>query len=133
MEPKKIIISILLLTLVMGTANGQAATGKREVRSTPPQSTTQPQSSAQPQPAPTAGAKCALGAKKAVLATALVTGIGCAIDLFVTGGAMCTTYLSTALANAPTAAAAGCTLGALGSGDGASAGIASAPHIQLEP
>lgn len=81
-----------------------------------------------------AGEKCLQGGKNALLAAAILTGIGCAFDLFMSGGALCvTTYIPTAVANAPTAAAAGCAVGSIDSPSaGASAGVSAANvHIQF--
>lgn len=108
---------VTLLFLTSGLALGQQPTN------------TQPSKPA----SSSAGDKCVKGAGNALKATAIATGIGCVIDLFVSGGALCTLYLTTALANAPTAAAAGCVVGAIATpAAGTAVGSVTAPHVVLD-
>lgn len=68
----------------------------------------------QPQPTKRSGEldSCLHGATNAFLITAVGTGAGCLIDLFLTGGALCvTTYIPIAASHVPAAAAAGCAVG----------------------
>ena len=68
---------------------------------------------------------CAKGAGSAIGATVIVTTLMCVADLFFSGGALCTTYVTAAAAHAPVAVAAGCAVGGItGSGTaGAGQGI----------
>lgn len=78
-----------------------------------------------------AGKNCLDGAKTSVLAAALVTGIGCVADMFVSGGALCATYLAVTGAKVATVATVGCVVGALSGSpaSAASSGAAAAPSI----
>lgn len=62
-----------------------------------------------------AGKDCMDGARKALEAALIVTVVGCTLDLFLSGGTLCTSYLSTAGAKAFTIATVGCAIGAAGS------------------
>lgn len=116
------LLLVAMLPSAIHAQNSLSPTGSRE-QTIPPQTD-------KPLPA-TPGEKCLQGGKNALYAAAILTGVGCAVDLFISGGVLClTTYIPTAVTNAATAAAAGCAVAS--PSDSASVGVsASNVHLQL--
>ena len=82
--------------------------------------------------APTAAQKCKEGSVNAALAATAFTLLACGVDLFLSGGGMCMSYLTATVSHAPTILAAGCAVSVVTNPQaGASVGISQA-HLPID-